>query len=84
MPYYNPIRSAIHTSYLSEQKLPVILGLFAKPHKKAHGKKSKMPLANIYFVFGCSKPAAMVSRAPKSNVVTSLFFTMKSAIFKKG
>ena len=43
-----------------------------------------MPVANIYFVLGCSKPAAMVSRVPKSNVVTSLFFTMKRVIFKKG
>ena len=42
-----------------------------------------MPVANIYFVLGCSKPAAIVSRVPKSNVVTSLFFTMKSVIFKK-
>ena len=74
----------MHTTNISEQKLPVIIGLFAKPHEKAHEKKSKMPVANIYFVLGCSKPAAMVSRVPKSNVVTSLFFTMKSVIFKKG
>ena len=32
-----------------------------------------MPVANIYFVLGCSKPAAMVSRVLKSNVVTSPF-----------
>ena len=63
----------MHTSNISEQKLPVIIGLFAKPHGKAHGKKV-MPVANIYFVLGCSKPAAMVSRVLKSNVVTSPFF----------
>ena len=40
---------------------------------KKHMKTSKMPVANIYFVQGCSKPAAMVSRVPKSNVVTSLY-----------
>ncbi len=74
MPYNILIRSAMHTSNLSEQKLPVIIGLFAKPHEKAHEKKSKMPVANIYFVLGCSKPAAMVSRVLKSNMVTSPFF----------
>ena len=72
----NLIRSAMHTSNLSKQTLLLIPGLFAKPHEKAHGKKSKMPVANIYFVLGCSKPAAMVSRVPKSNVVTSLFFLL--------
>ena len=33
-----------------------------------------MPVAKIYFVLGCSKPAAMVSRVPKINVVSSLYF----------
>ena len=41
---------------------------------KKHMEKSKMPVANIYFVLGCSKPAAMVSRVPKINVVSSLYF----------
>ena len=41
MSYNNLIRSAMHTSNLSKQKLLLIPGLFAKPHEKAHGKKVK-------------------------------------------
>ena len=43
MPYNILIRSAMHISNISEQKLPVIIGLFAKPHEKAHEKKVKCP-----------------------------------------
>ena len=59
---------------------------FAKAHEKPHKNVIfQSPVANIYFVIGCKKSAGMVSRLPKSNVVTSLFFfTMKSVIFKKG
>ena len=71
MPYNILIRSAMHISNISEQKLPVIIGLFSKPHGKAH-------------VLGCSKPAVMVSRVLKSNMVIWPFFSMKSVIFKKG
>ena len=38
----------MHTSNISKQKLPVIIDLFAKQHEKAHGKKDKMPVTNIY------------------------------------
>ena len=58
---------------------------FAKAHEKPHKNVIfQSPVANIYFVIGCKKSAGMVIRVPKSNVVTSLFFTMKSVVFKKG
>ena len=48
---------------------------FAKAHEKPHKNVIfQSPVANIYFVIGCKKSAGMVSRVPKSNVVTSLFF----------
>ena len=47
---------------------------FAKAHEKPHKNVIfQSPVANIYFVIGCKKSAGMVSRLPRSNVVTSLF-----------
>ena len=61
-------------SNLSKQNYQLLL-VYLQNHMKKHmEKKSKMPVANIYFVLGCSKLAAMVGRVLKSNVVTSPFF----------
>ena len=58
---------------------------FAKSHEKPHKNVIfQSPVANIYSVIGCKKSVGMVSRVPKSNMVTSPFFTLKSVIFKKG
>ena len=49
---------------------------FAKAHEKPHKNVIfQSPVANIYFVVGYKNSAGMVSRVPKSNVVT-LFFLL--------